>query len=184
MKQKLLKVACVLFVVCFFTVSLFGCIEYTDGDNTDTATETKAKDSSDGMRLFDAEIIEVHPASVTVIPIPQSGADFEAVNAGKTGLVVSTKLVDGCTVQGLCVGDVVNISYDGMIAETYPAQILKVYSIDVYKKTTSDTETYTDTNIHIDPGMADLKPVIYLYPEQECEVSVKLTLGGELTECG
>ena len=72
-----------------------------------------------------------------------------------------------------CVGDTVRVYYTGGIMETYPAQI-NVDSWEYYP-----LEPYFDVSNGYD--IVDEKPVIYLYPEEETEVSVKLKLDGELT---
>ncbi len=72
-----------------------------------------------------------------------------------------------------CVGDTVRVYYTGGIMETYPAQI-NASSWEHY-----NLEPYFDVSNGYD--IVDEKPVIYLYPERETEVSVKLKLDGELT---
>lgn len=65
---------------------------------------------------------------------------------------------------GAEVGSVVQVTYTGGIMESYPAQIrAKSWKI-------------ADDLRHM-----EYKPVIYLYPEEETNVSVKLNLDGQLT---
>ena len=74
---------------------------------------------------------------------------------------------------GPCVGDTVRVYYTGGIMETYPAQI-NAKSWEHYS-----LRPYFDVSNGYD--IVDEKPVIYLYPEIETVVSVKLELDGELT---
>ena len=67
-----------------------------------------------------------------------------------------------------CVGDQVLVTYEN------------VYYDDQTHHIEADFLTVEPSDFEIDPG-ADYKPVIYLYPEEETEVSVKLDYSGRLT---
>ncbi len=171
MKTVLLKLTSLVLLLCVSVLPFSGCTENTGGAENSAAVsdkisadfiyETDNGDESTQTKVFQARVIGVGESSITVMPFPNT-SEYKA--AGNDGIVVSTLLDDGCKAEGFAVGDYVRISYDGRLAETYPVQILKVYMIE---KAEND---YTNA-----------KPVIYLYPEQECEVSVKLTYDGELT---
>ncbi len=81
----------------------------------------------------------------------------------------------------LAVGDNVKVTYDGIIMETYPAQIRasKCEIISNLCENNYITEECLDNDSPEE--IQCRKPVIYLYPEKDTEVSVKLNLNGELT---
>jgi len=84
--------------------------------------------------------------------------------------------LNGTLSEEWCIGDVVVCTYENAYydAETgrMEADLLTIEA----------GEWNSDVNQDIDPGMLECaKPVIYLYPEEETEVSVALTLNGELT---
>ena len=86
---------------------------------------------SEDLYRFEAIILEVHDAHFLVKPREDTQ---EARSADK--IVVSTQNADS-NVQWQ-VGDPVLITYDGIIMETYPAQLHQVYKIE--KLTLSLTE--------------------------------------------
>lgn len=67
-----------------------------------------------------------------------------------------------------CVGDQIYLTYEN----TYYDKDNNRFEVDML--------AITESTFQLDPN-ACYKPVIYLYPEQKIEVSVKLTLNGELT---
>ena len=67
-----------------------------------------------------------------------------------------------------CVGDQIYLTYEN----TYYDKDNNRFEVDML--------AITESTFQLDPN-ACYKPVIYLYPEQKIEVSVKLTLDGELT---
>jgi hypothetical protein len=70
---------------------------------------------------FTAKILEVNDSSILVEPVKGSN---ELLSSDK--IYVSTKDFSDLSLQ---VGDYVLVTYDGMIAESYPAQILNVFDI-------------------------------------------------------
>lgn len=76
--------------------------------------------------------------------------------------------VNGALSDEWCVGDQVLVTYN----TTY-------YDTQNYRKE-CNFEDIEESDFKLEPGVA-YKPVIYLYPEQKTEVSVKLNLDGELT---
>ncbi len=67
-----------------------------------------------------------------------------------------------------CVGDLVLVTYENL------------YYDDQTHHIEADFVTVEQSDFELDPN-ADYKPVIYLYPEEETEVSVKLDYSGRLT---
>lgn len=57
---------------------------------------------------------------------------------GGVEFIVTTTLTDGREVIGIMPGDTVKITYDGMVAESYPMQIFNVYSIQVIESVNVD----------------------------------------------
>ena len=84
-------------------------------------------ETTDGRFWFDATILKVAEGSLLVMPY---GGTSEYSSAGEAGIYVSTKLAEGGRMPTIDNGDTVRITYDGLIAETYPTQIFTVYSID------------------------------------------------------
>ena len=76
--------------------------------------------------------------------------------------------VNGQLSEEWCVGDQVNCTYEN------------TYYDEQNNKIETDLITIKPSDFELDPN-ACYKPVIYLYPEQETEVSVKLQLDGKLT---
>lgn len=76
--------------------------------------------------------------------------------------------LNGTLASEWCVGDQVLVTYEN------------VYYDDQTHHIEADFLTVEPSDFKIDPG-ADYKPVIYLYPEEETEVSVKLDYSGHLT---
>ncbi len=76
--------------------------------------------------------------------------------------------INGYIGDDWCVGDKVYVEYDN------------AYTDSDHIKTEGDLVSIKQSTLVLDPNMG-YKPVIYLYPEKETEVSVKLTLDGRLT---
>ncbi|MBR4880543.1 MAG: hypothetical protein IKU19_01330, partial [Clostridia bacterium] len=123
--------------------------------------------NTDGENSFLAVVIEYNGSYAVVEPL-----EGEAERNSCSRISFSVGGFEDEDIEP-CVGDTVRVTYTGGIMETYPAQINAV-SWEYYSP-----EPYFD-----DPNgdeIVDEKPVIYLYPEEETEVSVKLKLDGELT---
>lgn len=78
-----------------------------------------------------------------------------------------TVKVNGSISEKWCVGDQVLVTYDEWYTEEENRMECNLKSIEA-------------STFEMEPGVA-YKPVIYLYPEQETEISVKLDLDGRLT---
>ena len=74
---------------------------------------------------FDATVVSIHSGTILVEAHAES---FEG-NCSSDQIYVSTKLYLGTQLENFSVGDAVRITYNGMIAESYPAQIFTVYDI-------------------------------------------------------
>lgn len=125
-------------------------------------TEKKEKKQEDRV-TFLAEIVEINGESVLVEPL-----EGEQERNSADRISFST---DGLRDLGAEEGDIVKITYDGLIMESYPAQI-RASKWKIHEKACQGT----DPDIPVCE-----KPVIYLYPERETRVSVKLTVDGALT---
>lgn len=80
-----------------------------------------------GDRWFEGTVKSVHGNSMQIIPRADT---WEAQSGGDAGITVTLRLTNGETAPAPEKGDVVRITYDGMIAESYPPQILHVSSIE------------------------------------------------------
>lgn len=76
---------------------------------------------------FDAEILSVSGSTILV----EAHEESWVKHCCAAELYVTTKLYLGETLTGFEVGDLVRITYNGMIAESYPAQIFTVYEIEI-----------------------------------------------------
>lgn len=97
-------------------------------NTTDTAPKEKDSDpSGDDINFspyFNATVIEVGSGAVLVTPFEGSG---ELKTSDK--IWVSTNVISANQVPEMKAGDRIRIVYNGEIAETYPAQINKVFAI-------------------------------------------------------
>ena len=84
-------------------------------------------EKSEGRFWFDAVVLEVSEGNLLVMPYAETN-EYRA--AGEAGIYVSRRNAEYGSISPIDVGDTVRITYDGLIAETYPVQILTVYSID------------------------------------------------------
>lgn len=80
-------------------------------------------DLTDGSRWFVAEVLEVSGSNITVMPL---GDGFEASSAIGAGLIVHAT-------ADVKSKDLVKVTYNGLIAESYPPQIFSVFSVDVLR---------------------------------------------------
>ena len=100
-----------LALVCI--LALFGC----DGK------AGKNFDRPDDLHQFDATILEIHDDYFLVEP----GAGMQELNSASK-IEVSTLNADPSVEWQ--VGDLVLITYDGVILETYPARLNQVYKVE------------------------------------------------------
>lgn len=155
MRRKTLGAAAVLLCAVML---ISGCKKAEENGKIQQEDPPKIENTS----VFYATVQQTYGSSVLVVPL--AGED-ELRSSDQ--ITFSTKDLEDI---GVCVGDIVKITYDGQIMESYPAQI-KAISWELDQRPVPDS-----------PWEAvEEKPVIYLYPEEETQVSVKLTTDGGLT---
>lgn len=81
----------------------------------------------DGSRWFEGTVKSVNGNSIQITPCADT---WEYQSGGAAGIIVTLRLSDGTTAPVPQKGDQVRITYDGMIAESYPPQILHVYAME------------------------------------------------------
>ncbi len=131
MKQYLAWILCVLCMLLLAACTT----EPSAPDATDTDGSTASV--SDTVADFDPDntltgvVVQVHESSILV------NGGFEAwENGGTDGLyVVSLRIEGGEAAPDVAIGDEVAVVCDGMIMESAPMQLGKIYSITVVKKT-------------------------------------------------
>lgn len=111
-----------------------------------------------------AKVIEIYENSVIV----------EAIYSTQEGQISGKISFDTSNLEDInvCVGDIIEVHYTGEIRETYPMQINAISWR--FAQDNCIEENNTDQYL-------DAKPVIYLYPEGETEVTVNLNYNGKLT---
>lgn len=163
MKKTILMLTAILlcFAMCF--------VACEDNADEDEPKKTQGEDTRETEpeetepETFLAEILEISRKSVLVEPLED---ERERKSSDQISFSIG-ELED----IGAEEGDIVEITYDGLIMESYPAQI-HASRWEIYEKACTGGEVYDEV---------EEKPVIYLYPERETEVSVKLTVDGQLT---
>ena len=122
--------ALILALICFF--GLIGCAN-RESEEPEISTDAKNEnsgltqhnhtecefcgDTEDGGRWFIAEAMDSNFVK------PLGDGCFEAVAALDAGISLHYSAVDGDSNKRLTAGDVVRITYNGMIMESYPVQI-------------------------------------------------------------
>ena len=83
----------------------------------------------DSRVAFNATVLEVYEGgSVLVEPF----ADEEAILRSADRITFGkASLVSGADMPELAAGDTIRVTFDGTIAESYPAQLMRVYAVDV-----------------------------------------------------
>ena len=87
---------------------------------------------------FDATVLNVNKGSILVEPFPN-----EPICNSANKLSVSTKLSSSMSVPYLRVGDEIRVCYDGMVQETFPAQINGTIAIYMLNSSATDENNYT-----------------------------------------
>ena len=90
----------------------------------------KAENIPSEPMTFKATVLEVYESSLLVEPLAEETAILASADR-LTLPVTNPVLPDG--VATFSVGDTVSITFDGMIAESYPAQITDVFSVEFLK---------------------------------------------------
>ena len=83
----------------------------------------------EGRAAFNATVLEVYEGgSVLVEPF----ADEEAILRSADRITFGkNSLVSDADMPELTAGDTIRVTFDGTIAESYPAQLMRVYAVDV-----------------------------------------------------
>ena len=85
---------------------------------------TACNGKTDDTATFQAIILEIHDGYYLVEPV-EGSAELNSADQ------ITVPITDMNVSSELEVGDILEIVYDGAIAESYPAQITNVYSISV-----------------------------------------------------
>jgi len=111
-----------LILLLLFVLSLTGCNKQSDNEIKEPDNQ-QVEDNTNTVS-FEAVILEVLDASVLVCPVQGSNelksADKISVSLGKLEVLFD-----------FIVGQTIRIEYDGLIAESYPAQIFNTYQIEL-----------------------------------------------------
>ena len=83
---------------------------------------------TNGNRWFEGPVKSVNGNSMQIIPRADT---WESQSGGTAGITVTLRLSNGEIAPAPQKGDVVRITYVGMIAESYPPQIFHVYSVEI-----------------------------------------------------
>ena len=83
----------------------------------------------EGRAAFNATVLEVYEGgSVLVVPFSEVEAIFRSADRITFG---KNSLVSDADMPELTAGDTIRVTFDGTIAESYPAQLMRVYAVDV-----------------------------------------------------
>ena len=122
---------------------------------------------------FTATVLEINDNNVLVEPC----AD-EAIYQSADRITFSTANLGDI---GVAVGDTLTITFNGIVLESYPAQITASKWAILEKAQGADSSHSSGIDTDETPEMAvPEKPVIYLYPEKPTAVSVELAVDGTL----
>lgn len=122
-------------LISLLVISLTGCKnnEITDGDNS-SSNGTEVIDSDNDIAeeeavILKAMVLKASDQSIALITMEESGAFrlFDPVSASYSG-----------EDMGLERGDIVNVTYNGSVLESYPGQI-GAEAIEIIEKVSSDT---------------------------------------------
>lgn len=167
MKKKIMIV-----IVVLITIAL-GIVVFYDADNQ---VEDVQLDKNDF--IFEANILEIKDTYLLVEPVEGS---LELKSADR----ITVPLTDMSPSPEPEVGDIIEIKYDGTIAESYPAQITNVYSIKVVKeavreendKAPNETEATTETEVIETAIVVPLPTTIDLNNIKDCTLSISIENG-------
>lgn len=149
--------------------------------NTEEISESE-NDIEEGIIYFNAYVLEVGENDLLVEPFEDSS---EFSNSDKI-YVHLTNDYKGEDIETFGVGDILEVVYNGVILESYPAQI---YASEIYVVGSLENEEILNDE-NIGPGqISDFiwenetivvkKPVIYLYPEKPINVNVEVLFDGD-----
>lgn len=110
-------------VILLAALMVFACVGC--GDSVISCYGDSTERDADAPYMVEGEVLAVSKGSIKI----------KTVLYGGSGIVVSTRFVEGygykSDVDNIKVGDFVRVLYDGKVAESYPPQILTVYSINI-----------------------------------------------------
>lgn len=112
MRKQLLLILSLILILTFNACGISG--------------EGKSEADENGKATFQATVLEIHDDYYLVEPVDGS----IELNSADRITVPTTNMNPSSNPK---VGDVLEIEYDGLIAESYPAQITDVYSISIVK---------------------------------------------------
>ncbi len=123
--NKIIKLIILSLVLILFTG---GCTfaNSKDTGNTDNQNQPNTDDPNDkdSKVTFQAEVIE---AGDSLLVTPEKGSNelksSDKISVGITELILKDQNGEDITLQDLKPGDILKITYDGTILESYPAQI-------------------------------------------------------------
>ena len=112
-----------IFAIVFAVIAILLCAGCFDGGES---SEIVFDSESDIPYMLEGEVLYISTNSITI------------KNDQYDKIVVSTRFFEGygykSDVENITVGDFVRVLYDGKVAESYPPQILTVYSINIVKQ--------------------------------------------------
>ncbi len=114
--KKILK----LFTLCIITFSFAACGS-TNTDNGDSSASGGSTDSAETV-YFEATVLEIAETSLLVEPVENS-EELKSADQFSVALSGLESSELDALLSELKAGDIVGIEYNGMIAESYPAQI-------------------------------------------------------------
>ena len=120
----MLKTINILFILCLcLSICLVGCTNSTRTDVVTEPSENTEQNNNIDKAIFEAQVLEIYEKSIMVKP---SEGTAEAKNSDKITVGISGINID----FDIAIGEEIRITYDGIILESYPAQIHMVYSIE------------------------------------------------------
>lgn len=99
-----------------------GCAAPGDGSDQASGEMPGSSSGSLDQETFTAAVLEIHDSWLLVEPL-----EGEAIHASADRIMVSVSGLEG--IPSLQAGDRVDITFDGVLLESYPAQITGVYEI-------------------------------------------------------
>lgn len=109
-----------ILVLLALSVSVFsGCVIISNSAGETIAYSKSAKED----HFFKAEIIEMSEKALVIKPLDEYS---EARSSDKISIP------NWFAKDAVKVGDIIGISYDGVILESYPAQLSKIFSMEYY----------------------------------------------------
>ncbi len=161
MKKKMIAITVVLLIIVLGTVAWF--YDYYNRENTDNIPLKEIEVT------FEATILEIKDTYLLVEPVEGSLElkSSERITLPRKNMNPSPEPE---------VGDIIEIKYDGLIAESYPAQIIEVYGIKIVKEATkesvnNETEPIETAIVYPLPTTIDLNAI------KDCTLAISIENG-------